>query len=103
MTQLITDWFLSTQNLKIPKRKITSLHDLTEVTTMWATAVKEHDNNVKTGHEQQILADLVEVKFGLTAQAKRKILSTTSSQKLRKGLKSVVTASSREDVLKCLD
>jgi hypothetical protein len=101
--QLITDWFLSTQNIKIAKKKIKSLHDLTEVTTMWATAVKEHDTNVKISNEQQILADVIEIKFGLPAQAKKKILSSTNSQKLRNGIKAVVTASTRQEVLKCLD
>ena len=69
---------------------------------MWETRVKKHDANVKISNEQQILSDLIEIKFGLTVQAKKKILSTSNSQKLRKGLRTVVTASSIQDVLECL-
>ena len=103
VTQLITDWLLSTQNLKIPKKKISTLHDLTEVTTMWATAVKEHEHKVKTDAEQQILINQIDIKFGLPAPAKKKILSTTDSRKIQNALNTVVTASSRQEVLKCLD
>lgn len=107
VTQLITDWFLSTQNLKVPNKKISSLHDLTEVTTMWATAVKEHEAKVRTGATvaaaQQILADQIEVKFGLTAQARKRIITSSDSTKLRLALKKFATASSRDEVLKCLE
>ena len=70
---------------------------------MWARAVKEHDTNVTVTSQQQILPDQIEVRYGLTAQPKKKILSTTDVSKLRKALKKFAAASSRQEVLKSLD
>ena len=70
---------------------------------MWETAVKEHDTKVMVSSQQQILSDQIEVKYGLTAQARKRILSTTDVSKLRRALKKFATASSRREVLKCLD
>ena len=74
---------------------------------MWATAVKEHEAKVRTGATvaaaQQILADQIEVKFGLTAQARKRIITSSDSTKLRLALKKFATASSRDEVLKCLE
>jgi hypothetical protein len=70
---------------------------------MWETAVKKHDSKIKAEAEQQILADQLQVKFGLPAQARKKITAVTDSRKLRRALKAIVTASSREEVLKHLE
>ena len=105
--QLVTDWLFSIQETKIPKKRISTITDLTEVTTMWATAVKEHNTNVKQKavltDRQQILIDQMTIKFRPSEKANQKVLATIDAAKLDRALKSVITATTREDVLKCLD
>jgi hypothetical protein len=105
--QVVTDWLSSMQGLKFPKKQISSITDLTEVTTMWATAVKEHDSNVKRrailSERQHILVDLMGIKFRPSEKANRRVLATTDATKLDRALKAVVAASSRDEVLKCRD
>lgn len=103
LVQTIVERINRTQ--KIPKNSSTikTIDDLTEVSSMWETAVKEHDSKVRAEAEQQILTELIEVRFGLPAQVRKKIQASTDSSKLRQALKKFATASSREEVLKCLD
>ena len=74
---------------------------------MWETAVKEHDSKVRESatieSERQILSDLLETKFGLTMQNKKRIRCADSSAKLRRAIRKFAIASSRREVLKCLD
>ena len=74
---------------------------------MWATAVKEHDKNVAQqavlSKQQEILIDLLTEKFGKSAKARKKILTITDSAKIDKALKKFVTASTRDEVLDCLE
>lgn len=74
---------------------------------MWATAVKEHDLKIAQraiiSDKHQILMDQVEIKFGLSARTKKKILTTTNPDKLDKALKRFATAVTCDEVLKCLD
>jgi hypothetical protein len=101
--QLVTDWLFSIQKTKIPKKQISTITDLTEVTTMWATAVKEHDTNIKKRERQHVLIDQMTIKFRPSEKANQKILAATDAAKLEKALKKFATASTREEVLKCLD
>jgi hypothetical protein len=104
---LITDWFFMSQDYTIVKKHISTINELTEVTTMWATAVKEHDSKVAQraiiSDKHQILIDQIEIRFGLSARTKKKILITINPAKLDKALKRFATAATCDEVLKCLD
>ena len=104
---LIADWFFMSQDYTIVKKHISSINELTEVTTMWATAVKEHDSKVRMLDKQETLQEtlieLVTIKFGLSAKAKRHIASTCDISKLEKALKKFALATTQIEVLKCLD
>jgi predicted transposase/invertase (TIGR01784 family) len=101
--QLVSDWLFMTQDYSQASKSISKIDELTEVTTMWATAVKEHDKNVALRAKQEILIDLLTEKFGKSVKARKKILTITDSAKIDKALKKFVTASTRDEVLDCLE
>jgi len=107
LVQTIVERINRTQKIRRSSSTITTINDLTEVSSMWETAVKEHESKVRESatieSERQILSDLLETKFGLTMQNRKRIRGTDSSAKLRRAIKKFAIASSRREVLKCLD
>jgi hypothetical protein len=101
--QVFADWFLGSQDFTIAKEHVKTFNDLMEVTTMWATAVKEHDSKVKLSEKQEILADLIATKFGHSEKTNHKIRTSNDSKKLESALKKILSAGNREEVLKCLE
>jgi len=105
--ELFTDWFLESQDLAVIEEHARTINDLMEVTSMWSTAVKEHDSRVAQraalAEKQEILIDLMSTKFGATEKGNKKIRSAQDAGKLESALKKILSAESREEVLRCLD
>ena len=101
--ELFTDWFLESQDLAVIEEHAKTINDLMEVTSMWSTAVKEHDSRVKVFEKQEILSDQFRTKFGQSEKANKRIRSTSDAKKLETALKKILSAENPGDVLKCLD
>ena len=74
---------------------------------MWETAVKKHEEKIyQSGmlfDKQQILADQLAIKFGQLDSVDKKIRLCKSTPKLDAALRAILSAKTREEVLKCLD
>ena len=103
----IVKWMRSAQKIKLKPKRIKNIQDLMEVSTMWETAVRKHENElVQKGmmlREQHILIDQLSIKFGKSEFMEKKVKSVRNSNKLESALRIILSANSREEVLKCLD
>ena len=100
---LLMEFQSSVKRLALIEEHAKTINDLVEVTSMWSTAVKEHDSRVKVFDKQEILSDQFRTKFGQAEKANKKIRSTGDAKKLETALKKILSAENPEDVLKCLD
>ncbi len=103
LAQTIVERINRTRKIPRSSSTIRTINDLTDVSSMYETAVKEHDSKVKVEAERQILVNQLEIRFGLPAQARKRVARTSDSRKIQRALNTVITASSRQEVLKCLD
>jgi hypothetical protein len=88
-------------------KTVSKIRKLTEVPTMYATALKEYGKKIYqegvVADKQNILIDLLKIKFGQSEADEKKILAQPDAAKLDKGLHKIIVAKTRDEVLKCLD
>jgi predicted transposase/invertase (TIGR01784 family) len=107
----IVKWMRSAQKIKLKSKRIKNIQDLMEVSTMWETAVKKHEDallhkGIEKGmmlKNQHILIDLLTIKFGKSDAVEKKVTSVRNSTKLEAALRTILSAQSKEEVLKRLD
>jgi len=111
----IVRWMQSAQKIKLKAKPIKNIQDLMEVSPMWETAVKKHEDTlIQMGREQgieqgielekhHILIDLLTIKFGKSESAEKKVKVSKNVSKLDRALRKILSADSRAEVLKCLE
>jgi hypothetical protein len=101
--KVFSEWFEQFHDTNGETKSISKIRRLTEVTSMYATALENYGKKLEVKKSQHILIDLMKIKFGEVASDQRKILSQLESSKLEKALHKFAAAKTREEVLKCLD
>jgi membrane-bound lytic murein transglycosylase B len=101
--QVFNDWFAQYHDLG--KKNITNLkiQKHTEVSGMYANALKKYEKEISISARQSILIDQLEIKFGRSVSDRKKILSQTTAGKLDKALQTILSAKIKDEVLKHLD
>lgn len=115
VVQAIVSRIVATQKLPAGSRTIKTMEDVTEVMSMWEDNVKAFERRVyskgrEEGREegtihscQETLIDLLAIKFGKSETAERKIRSVKNPAKLEAAIRKVLSATSRQMVIKTLE
>jgi predicted transposase/invertase (TIGR01784 family) len=103
---VFSEWLEQFHDSNSMTKTVSKIRKLTEVSTMYATALKEYGEKLEAKRDvsarQNILIDQLEIKFGHSAFDKKKILSQTTAGKLDKALQKFATAKTKDEVMKCL-
>jgi predicted transposase/invertase (TIGR01784 family) len=101
--RVFSEWFEQFHDSNGETKTTSNIRKLTEVTSMYATALEKYGKKLELKKSQYILIDLMKIKFGEYASDQKKILSQLDSSKLEKALHKYAAAKTREEVLKCLE
>jgi predicted transposase/invertase (TIGR01784 family) len=104
---VFSEWLEQFHDSNTMTKTVSKIRKLTEVPTMYATALKEYGKKIyqegAVAEQQNILIDLLKIKFGQAESTAKKVLATSNRVKLEKAIHKFVTAKTRDEVLKCLD
>jgi predicted transposase/invertase (TIGR01784 family) len=105
--RVFSEWFEQVHDSSETTKTTLKIRKLTEVTNMYATALKNYGKKISAQSDisarQNILIDQMKIKFGHSTLDGKKIIAQTNAGKVDKALQKIVSAKTREEVLKCLD
>lgn len=101
--RVFSEWFEQFHDSSETARTTTKIRRLTEVSSMYATALENYGKKRDINTKQNVLIDLMRIKFGNCVSDQEKILSLSNAAKIEKAIHKFAVAKTKEEVLKCLD